>query len=207
MSPRPKRNRQLEEPPVVTGFFPSNGDFDLSDVVILLFEEYESIRLLDYDGLNQLEASVKLNVSRPTLTRVYESARRKVAKAFVENKPISIAGGDVEFKEFWNSCNNCHSVYKIAKKELKNQLTCPVCDNDDVLLIQDSEVNSTRFMKKGNSVGSKLGREGQCICPKCDYHEDHIAGIPCSSKLCPNCDIRMIRKDSDHHKFILIKRK
>ena len=80
-------------------------------------EEYESIRLSDYEGLTQLEASKRLNVSRPTFTRIYDAARKKVAKAFVENKSISIEGGDVVFKENWYYCNHCHSVFKIKPED------------------------------------------------------------------------------------------
>jgi predicted DNA-binding protein (UPF0251 family) len=32
-------------------------------------------------------------VSRPTLTRIYEKARRTIAEAFVDGKAIFIAGG------------------------------------------------------------------------------------------------------------------
>jgi len=52
----------------------------------LNFDEYETIRLLDYEGLMQEEAAERMNVSRPTLTRIYENARKTMAKAFVEGK-------------------------------------------------------------------------------------------------------------------------
>jgi len=114
MSPRPKRRRILGEPPSVSGFVPESGDYSTAseDKVILLFEEYEAIRLTDYEGLTQLEASLRMHVSRPTFTRIYDSARKKVAKAFVENKRISIEGGHVEFKAGWYRCANCGSVLK-----------------------------------------------------------------------------------------------
>jgi predicted DNA-binding protein (UPF0251 family) len=55
-----------------------------SNEVILRLEEYEAIRLLDYQNLTQEQAAVHMDVSRPTLTRIYEEARNKVATAFVE---------------------------------------------------------------------------------------------------------------------------
>ena len=64
------------------------------DPVILLYEEHESIRLMDYEGLTQEQSAEIMDVSRPTFTRIYEKARRSIAKAFVEGKAIFIEGGN-----------------------------------------------------------------------------------------------------------------
>jgi len=127
MSPRPKRRRRLAQPPPVSGFVPEGGDFSPAseDVVILHFEEYEAIRLSAYEGLSQLEASKRMHVSRPTFTRIYDAARKKVAKAFIENKRLSIEGGDVEFESDWYRCENCGSVFK--EKAGGKAENCPVC--------------------------------------------------------------------------------
>lgn len=76
----------------------------------LLMEEYEAIKLLDYEGLTQEQAAVKMNVSRPTLTRIYEQARRTVAAAFVEGKMILIDGGNVDFGKPWFRCRRCYTL-------------------------------------------------------------------------------------------------
>lgn len=78
--------------------------------VILNFDEYEAIRLLDYEGLMQEQAAERMNVSRPTLTRIYLSARRSLAKAFVEGKMIVMEGGNVEFDQEWYRCKRCHKL-------------------------------------------------------------------------------------------------
>ena len=207
MSPRPKHSRQLNEPPSVTGFVPKNGDYDPTNRVLVLYEEYESIRLLDYMGLTQLEASKKMDVSRPTLTRIYESARKKVAKAFVENMAISIEGGDVSFKDYWYYCNYCHSAFRSQSLISNEENSCPVCDHSDVSQIQDSGNWPIRGMSYQRSQVGSNNMEGNCICPKCNHSTPHTRGIPCSSKLCPDCNIRMIRENSEHHKGILKKRK
>jgi predicted DNA-binding protein (UPF0251 family)/uncharacterized protein YbaR (Trm112 family) len=207
MSPRPKRNRQLDEPPIVTGFVPRNGDYDPNDSVILHLEEYEAIKLSDYEGLTQLEASKRLQVSRPTFTRIYDAARKKVAKAFVENKSISIEGGDVVFKENWYYCNHCQTVFKVKGELLTDELSCPVCKDNNVSTMQNSGNWPMNTMRRKNRGGVGQGMNGNCICPACDLQIPHEAGVPFSSLLCPKCDIRMIRENSEHHKIILNKRK
>ncbi len=211
MSPRPKRNRQVESPPIVSGFIPSNGDYNPDDVVKLHIEEYESIRLIDYEGDTHLEASKKLDVSRPTLTRIYDSARKKVAMAFVENKCLSIEGGEFTFSEHWYHCNNCHSVFKTPGLLSGTQHQCPVCEENNIDLVQESETWNIRHSQMGRQrhAGGRGGRgvEGSCICPKCDLRIPHTPGVPCNSQLCPECNIRMIRENSEYHKTILKKRK
>ncbi len=211
MSPRPKRRRILSEPPSVSGFIPESGEYSSAseDRVILFFEEYESIRLADYECLTQLEASKRMHISRPTFTRIYESARKKVAKAFVENKRISIEGGHVEFKADWYRCENCGSVIK--RKSGWKAKGCPVCGDAQLIPLQQA-ANDFQEKCRGAGRGGGLFHGGRCmtgfcICPKCDYKEEHAAGVPCSSLLCPHCNIRMVREDSEHYKFILNKRK
>ncbi len=211
MSPRPKRRRILSEPPSVSGFVPESGDYSsaLEDTVILLFEEYESIKLADYECLTQLEASKRMHISRPTFTRVYDSARKKVAKAFVENKRISIEGGHVDFQADWYRCENCGTIFKL--KSGGKVKSCPVCGEEQTIPLQQV-VN--RFSEHGRGAGHGGGRfhggrgvAGFCICPGCDYKIKHAPGIPCGSLLCPHCNIRMVREDSEHYQIILNKRK
>ncbi len=213
MSPRPKRKRRLIEPPTVTGFVPESGEFDPENGIVLHFEEYEAIKLADYDNLTQLEASERLHVSRPTFTRIYDSARKKVARAFVENKSISVAGGRVEFDTNWFSCLDCGTVYKeeAGKGDSESEKkTCPVCKSEEVIAVEDNVgKRGMHRNRRGQAQHFRegMGMEGNCICPKCDYKAVHVAGVPCARILCPKCDIRLLRENSEHHKIILKKRK
>ena len=67
-----------------------------SATVRMTLDEYEALRLLDSEGLTQEQCAVRMNVSRPTVTAIYESARRKVAEVLVHGKRLLITGGCCE---------------------------------------------------------------------------------------------------------------
>ena len=114
--PRPKRNRTILHPPVMEGFKPFGIPMTDLEPVILLYEEYESLRLSDYQGLTQEQSAERMNVSRPTFTRIYEKARRTIAQAFVEGKAIFIEGGNYHTDNCWYRCEHCMKL-NISKVE------------------------------------------------------------------------------------------
>jgi predicted DNA-binding protein (UPF0251 family) len=69
------------------------------DEVVLALDEFEAIRLADLDGLYQEKAAAEMQVSRPTFSRIIESAHRKVADALVHGKALRIEGGSVTESE------------------------------------------------------------------------------------------------------------
>jgi predicted DNA-binding protein (UPF0251 family) len=121
--PRPQQNRKIASPPLMQGFRPFGIPRNQLEHVTLKYDEYEAFRLLDYEGMMQEEASEKMNVSRPTLTRIYENARRTIAKALVEGKMIFIEGGNVDFGKKWYRCRKC---YKLVDG-LENHKRCKNC--------------------------------------------------------------------------------
>jgi len=122
---RPKQDRKIVSPPLMQGFKPFGIPRSVLSSVSLQYDEYEAIRLLDYEGMNQEQAAEKMNVSRPTLTRIYENARKTVAKALIEGKMILIEGGNVHFDKFWFRCKKC---YKLIDG-LENHTRCKDCKN------------------------------------------------------------------------------
>ena len=53
--------------------------------------ELEAFRLVDMEGLSQEEAGQQMGVSRGTIWRLVQSARKKAAQALSEGRPIHIA--------------------------------------------------------------------------------------------------------------------
>lgn len=64
--------------------------------VVLQVEEFESIRLIDLEQLDQSVAANTMQVSRGTLQRILYTARSKVAEALVNGRSIVIEGGNYE---------------------------------------------------------------------------------------------------------------
>jgi len=129
--PRKRTPRKIVEPPKFKGFRPygcSNGS--LGGEIELLYEEYEAIKLADYDGMSHHEACVLMGISRPTFARIYESARRKVAAALVEVKSIKSVYGNATLEGNWFKCAKCFNLFTIPSPETK--MACPICKHEEI---------------------------------------------------------------------------
>jgi uncharacterized protein len=121
--PRPTRNRKILNPPKMAGFKPFGMPLSELESVKLQFDEFESINLVNYQNLPQEVAAERMDVSRPTFTRVYNSALKKIARAFVECMAIEIEGGHVEFEKQWYKCKKCFKLIE----GLDNHTKCKGC--------------------------------------------------------------------------------
>lgn len=91
---RPKLCRKVKFNPDTTYFKPRGIPLIELEEVILLVEEYESVRLKDLEELEQEECARKMNISQPTFHRLIQSARKKITDAIVNGKAIRIEGGN-----------------------------------------------------------------------------------------------------------------
>lgn len=106
---RPNKCRCICSKPGITRFLPA-GAADRGAVVIG-FDEYEVVRLLDYVHLSQQQCADKMRISRTTVTRMYERARGKIAQALVQGLELRIDGGDV-------------AVCEAMRPECRNEIHC-----------------------------------------------------------------------------------
>ena len=93
---RPVRCRRIERLPVYRSFSPD--DITAKESVRMTVDEFETLRLLDDEGLNQEACASRMNISRTTVTAIYDSARKKVAEALVHGKRLLITGGCFKFE-------------------------------------------------------------------------------------------------------------
>ncbi|HPD48452.1 MAG TPA: DUF134 domain-containing protein [Anaerohalosphaeraceae bacterium] len=94
--PRPCKRRWVAGLPQSVVYKPVGVPARALEWLSLGLDEFEVIRLVDYEGLDQEKAAELMGVSRPTVTRIYARARRKIAEALTQGKAISIEGGPVE---------------------------------------------------------------------------------------------------------------
>ena len=93
--PRPFKNRCINAQPISVVYKPAGAPARQLDWVTLHLDEFETIRLLDHEDMDQEQAANQMGVSRPTVTRIYAAARKKIADAIVLGQAISIEGGPV----------------------------------------------------------------------------------------------------------------
>jgi uncharacterized protein len=134
--PRRKRLRRIVAPPGFKGYRPFGNTHRNKGYIELLYEEYEAIKLTDYDLMNHQEAARLMGISRPTFARVYESARRKIAKAFVETREIRTFFGNAWMDGNWYDCIDCRARFTIPFTQQYSH--CPVCRSESIERFTDA---------------------------------------------------------------------
>ena len=93
--PRPTKRRDVFAMPCCSRFAPASGERECAagDPVVLSVDEYESLRLIDLEGLSQEECAGHMQVARTTVQAIYDRARAKVADFLVNARELRIEGG------------------------------------------------------------------------------------------------------------------
>ncbi len=134
--PRPRKDRIVDRPPLWTSFKVAGKRKKGSVPVLMSLDEYEAVRLADYEGLEHAEAAKVMDISRPTFTRLIESARKKEALLFIEGKEIRIEGGSIHFKGNIYRCLECGSL---TDTDFDSDLgKCPDCGSDNLANIAEN---------------------------------------------------------------------
>ncbi len=149
----PYRKRRIDLPPNFQSFKPGGVPRKLLTTIILAVDEYEAVRLADYEGMEHLQAAGQMGISRPTFTRLIEKARNKIARALVDGMELIVEGGNVEFKNTRRRCGRCGDEEVVPFK--RKPAGCPRCGSD---IFEDSAQNfipDPKGHKKKNRGESK----------------------------------------------------
>ena len=94
---RPKRCRRVCFEPV----FNQYGPYGMKDneELILNVDEFEVIRLIDFEKKTHEQCAKQMDISRTTVTEIYEKARYKIADSLVNGKCLHITGGHYRLYE------------------------------------------------------------------------------------------------------------
>ena len=106
--PRPCCDRRVSGQPPVDVFKPAGVPMTALDEVVLTLDEFEAVRLADLGQLYQEQAADQMDVSRPTFSRIIDSAHTKIADALVHGKALRIEGGPVQVHTGPRRCCRVH---------------------------------------------------------------------------------------------------
>lgn len=115
--PRPLKERHIcrNNLPAAKSFVPDGGSTE--EIIILNIDEYETIRLLDGEGLTQQECARRMGIARTSVQAIYESARKKLADLLIHGKRLQIEGG---------CCLICD-----GSRHFCGSNDCPCCQKDN----------------------------------------------------------------------------
>lgn len=117
--PRPCKKRRICAKPSCIYFGPRDGSSREERVVVMTLDEYECVRLIDYEGRTQEQCAEQMDVARTTIQAIYSSARRKMAECLVCGCMLHIDGGDFTLCEKQGGCckRYCsHGIQMIHRK-------------------------------------------------------------------------------------------
>ena len=148
--PRPKKCRRICDYPQTPSFVPAEMP-EPRNAVILTLEEYETIRLIDKEGLSQEQCGDFMQVARTTVQQIYSSARKKLADVLVDGLPLRIAGGDYRLCNGGNRACGHHSCYK---QEIDGKFTKP--KGEHIMRIAVTYENGEIFQHFGHTEQFKV---------------------------------------------------
>jgi len=115
---RPRKCRMVCHFPQTLVFYPKGVETE-ADCITMTVEEFETIRLIDGEGLSQEQCSEQMCIARTTVQQIYASARQKLAGMLVQSRPLRISGGDYQLCTGKNTgCRECFRIqFEIPKGE------------------------------------------------------------------------------------------
>ena len=164
---RPRKRRRVRFRPDVTLFKPEEVKKAYLEESILTVDEFEAVRLKDFEGLDQEKAAKKMNISQPTFHRLITSARKKIADAIVKGKAIKIEGGVYKMVGFGRTGSGRGTGGGGMGRGRGG---------------------------RGRMGGFALGPGGDCVCTSCGHAAPHQRGVPCYQMKCPKCGSPMTRR-------------
>lgn len=148
--PRPQRPRRVCFEPDYVRFIPE-GITSGNDVTLSV-DEFEVIRLVDYEKKTHEETAKQMNISRTTVTEIYESARFKISDSLVNGKHLIISGGS------YCLCNqkDCCPSRKCRERELMSEDAVIPQKGKNIMRIAVTYENGLVFQHFGHTESFKF---------------------------------------------------
>lgn len=128
---RPRKWRNVCCLPQSNLYGPLNGLKLNNEIITMSVDEYETIRLIDLEGMIQEECAEQMNVARTTVQKIYNDARKKLADSLISGKILKIEGGDYKL------CDENETEYRCVRcRRQRYGNACPKNQDKDT---KDSE--------------------------------------------------------------------
>ena len=157
---RPPHRRRVGWMPGCRYFNPQGTPVPGAGGIVIGLDELEAIRLADLEGMYQEEAAKRMKVSRPTFARIIESARRKVARALVEGRALSLEGGNIVMtatRKF--RCSDCGHTWELPFGTAR-LATCPQCSSRNLHRAAEDRGRARRGGGRGRHGFGQAGSAG-----------------------------------------------
>ena len=121
--PRPRKWKKVCCLPESSLYGPLNKPNVDNEFIAMTVEEYETIRLIDLDGLTQEECAERMHVARATVQKIYNDARGKLADSLVNGSVLKIEGGDYKLydeSEQLHGCGRCRRQ-RCGQKQMRRE--------------------------------------------------------------------------------------
>lgn len=123
---RPIRCRRICFEPKYNRFTPCG--IESKEQVLLMVDEFETIRLIDYEKRTHEQCARQMEISRTTVTEIYERARTKIADCIINGKTLCISGGNYvlcdgsAWKCCGKKCNRAEDIVKTVNDRKEDKL-------------------------------------------------------------------------------------
>lgn len=148
--PRPQRWRLVCNKPTVTDFMP-DIEKDVKSVVLTL-DEFEVIRLVDLEKQTHEQCAMHMEISRSTVTGIYESARTKIAECLVNGYHLTIDGGHYRLCD--GNPKWCYK--KHCNKQSQSNFENIILKGDNIMRIAVTYENGGIFQHFGHTEHFKI---------------------------------------------------
>ena len=149
--PRPKRCRRICQEPEYGTFAPEGVAGDAA--VYLTLDEYEVIRLVDREKQTHEQCAAQMDISRTTVTEIYESAREKIARCIIDGCRLVIGGGNYRLCD--GSARPCRGR-KCCKDRIKAAQAAYIAKGENVMRIAVTYENGQVFQHFGHTEQFKI---------------------------------------------------
>lgn len=126
-----------------------------ADTMVLSIDEFEVIRLVDYEKKTHEQCAKQMDISRTTVTEIYENARYKIAKSFVEGNNIVISGGNYRICD-GSAQNGCGRRCDKNKTDIASDLISKDKKGDNIMRVAVTYENGQIFQHFGHTEQFKI---------------------------------------------------